>query len=135
MALNFFGSSKTTSDTNTTIDNSYRDESVNTNNAGAIQSGGGDITLTDGGAMKAAVELGEGAYGLSSDLVKNALKSNQSAMDLSLQTATGAIDHSLAIAGEATRSESKELMRTLSKVGIALAVVFAIGMAVSGRNK
>lgn len=134
MAFNLFGSSKTSSDTTTTIDNSWRDQSVNTNNAGAILTGGGDITFSDGGAMKTAEELGEGAFGLSRDLVSSALRSNQDAMDLSLQTATNAIDHGLAVAGQATRSESKELMQTITKVGLAVAVVLGIGFIV-GRKR
>ncbi len=133
MALNLFGSSKTSSSMDASVDNSVDDHSVNTNNAGAIQAGG-DISFSDQGAMKAAVDLGFGAFGLSETLVKDALRSNQSAMDLSLQTATGAIDHGLAVAAEATRSDGKAVMQTVTKVGIAVAVVVGIAL-VFGRNK
>lgn len=129
----FIGGGDSTTTTNTTLDNSVDDHSVNTNNAGAIQVGG-NMTMTDQGTVKAAVDLGSGAFGLSEKLVSSALKSNQNAMDLSLQTATGAIDHGLAVASEASRSDGQAIMQTVTKVGIAIAVVMGLGFLVKGKK-
>lgn len=118
----FIGGGDSTTTTTTTLDNSVDDHSVNTNNSGAIMVSG-NMTMTDGGA-----------FNLSKELVSSALKSNQSAMDLSLQTATGAIDHGLAVASEATRSDGKALMQTITKVGLAIAAVMGVGFIVRSRR-
>lgn len=87
------GSSKSRGNTTT-------DKSINLNNGGFVTQGGGNITVTDGGAVKAALDFGgemvEDLVGLGDD----ALRSNAAAVDDALSFGGDVIESFEDMAGD-----------------------------------
>lgn len=117
-------------DSSTSIDNSVTDASTNTNNAGALQAGG-DLTITDGGAF---------------DVANNAIQSNQSVLDRSLEevgetvkvtsrTTSDTIGQALAVANERGKTNTDKLMETLTKVALGIGGVVAVGFIANAWGK
>ena len=163
--MGLFGGGNSTNESTTSVDNSVEqnDFSTNTNNAGATQVGG-NLTITDGGAfdvaqgaLDGAFEFGSNALDVSNntfqsatDLVKDVNQSSldfgQSSMDSAVDAIESSNDHarqligqtidkSLAVASAATQSDSTNTMQSITKIGIALAVVFGVGFVAMGMKK
>ena len=137
-------------------DNSVDNSVVNITDGGAFEvaqsaldMGGksvGQAMDFGGNALNVSQKTFESAIDLTKDVNQSSLDFGQSAMDSAVdaiknsndhsqQLISQTIDKSLATAAAATQSDSTNTMQSVTKIGIALAVVFGIGFISMGMKK